>query len=135
VTIDCGSTSDYYYQGGQAGASSVVTSGTNQPAYFQTYRQGDNLVYYLNLPNGDYAVEFAFIEPQFSAAGQRKIDVYLQTVQVFNALDIIANAKAPNTALVVAAATHVPNGLLRIQFVGTTGGAIISGINVYPLAR
>lgn len=135
MRIDSGSSADAFYQGGTAAVSPVVPTGTTLPSYFQSYRTGANLVYYLNLPNGDYTVEFSFIEPLYTAAGQRKMDVYMQTVPVFRGLDIYANAKGQNVALVVAAATHVPNELLRIQFVATQGTVVVSGINVYPLTR
>lgn len=122
ITINAGSVDDHFYKGGSTGA-------TGSPHY----RTGSLFEYLLNLQNGDYVVEFAFVEPQYTSPGSRSFDVYIQNFRRISGFDIIANGGSRSRAVTVKRTVHVSNGLLRLKFQGAD--AVVSGITVSPLTR
>lgn len=127
MSIAAGGNSDRYYKGGSTGAT--------QSASYPNYRTGALFEYLLNLQNGDYVVQFAFVEPQYTSPGSRSFDVYIQNFKRISGYDIVANGGSGSTAVMVQRAVHVSNGLLRIKFADAGSDAIVSGITVSPLTR
>ena len=127
IMIQAGGNNDAFYKGG--------TPGATQSAEYPSYRSGSLFEYLLNLQNGDYVVEFAFVEPQYTAPGLRSFDVYIQNFKRISGFDIVANGGSSVSAVTVQKTVHVSNGLLRLKFQGAGSDAIVSGISVSPLTR
>ncbi len=103
---------------------------------FQDFRYGkDKLVYqFNNLPNGNYRVEFYFIEPWIGiggekyAEGKRVFDVAINGKTVINDLDIWQEAGV-NTVLKKVVSVNITNGKMDIHFPETKAGeALISAV-------
>lgn len=127
ISIAAGGSSDQYYKGGSTGAT--------QSAGYPNHRSGALFEYLLNLQNGDYVVQFAFVEPQFTSPGSRSFDVYIQNFKRISGYDIAAKGGSASNAVTVQRTVHVSNGLLRLKFQDAGSDAVVSGITVSPLPR
>lgn len=111
--------------------------GTTDWKLFQTFRYGkDKLQYEFDVPNGDYLVEFYFIEPWLGigggmkATGMRLFDVAVNGKTVLNDLDIW-NEAGTNSALKKTVKAKAVNGKLIISFPESKAGqAVISAIAI-----
>jgi Malectin domain/Domain of unknown function (DUF4982) len=65
---------DHYANAGTVKSTSATISGTADQAEYQTYRYG-TFTYNIPVVNGTYTVYLKFVEPTFTAAGQRVFSV------------------------------------------------------------
>lgn len=104
-------------------------------AVYQTARAGNFTYAFTNLPTGfAYQVRLHFAELDWSAAGQRAFNVFLNGAQVLTNFDVFAAAGAQNKA-VVRQFTVSPNpaGELVAQFASMADSAEVNGIEVQQL--
>ncbi|MBK5092566.1 MAG: DUF4965 domain-containing protein, partial [Actinobacteria bacterium] len=109
---------------------------TKQKYKFQRQREGTDFSYVVaNLtPYGSYSVEMSFVEHDYSRAGQRVFNGYVQATRVLTGLDIYNRAGA-NSAYQRTFNTFADSkGLLTIGFrssdPGGTGEATVSTIRI-----
>ena len=104
---------------------------------FQPFRYGkDKLEFHFDIEDGEYLVEFFFIEPWLgigggtNAKGMRLFDVTINGKTVINDLDIW-NEVGTNTALKKTVKTNVTGGKMIISFPESKSGqAIVSAIAI-----
>ncbi len=95
------------------------------------WREGSNFSYKIPVANGSYRVTLGFLEPtRNTPVGARVFSVSANGSPVITDLDIVAEAGAAQTAMVRPFDATVSNGILTLNFVGTTGKAIVSNIAV-----
>ena len=107
---------------------------TADQALYQNERTGSNFTYtFTNLSTGFYSVALKFAEIDGLTAGQRAFNVLINNAQMLTNFDIFGDIKLPNTpddqTLV-----DIPtvNNQIVIQFVGVTGDAKVSAIELDP---
>lgn len=109
---------------------------------FQDFRYGkDKLQYEFPLPDGEYLVEFYFIEPWLGigggmdCAGMRLFDIAINNKTVLQNIDIWEEARI-NTALKKIVKAKIAGGKMIISFPQSKAGqAIISAIAVASLKK
>ncbi|HEY5494725.1 MAG TPA: malectin domain-containing carbohydrate-binding protein, partial [Candidatus Anoxymicrobiaceae bacterium] len=114
-----------------------TNSGGKQQYKFQRQREGKNFVYVIaNLtPNTNYSVELSFVEREFSAAGQRVFNVYVQAALKLSRLDIyrMVGKYAAYQATFIGRSNAT--GALGVTFRSDQGGgrdyATVSTVRVY----
>ena len=95
------------------------------------WREGSNFSYKIPVANGSYRVTLGFLEPtRNTPVGARVFSVSANGSTVITDLDIVDQAGAAQTAMVRTFDATVSNGVLTLNFVGTTGKAIVSNIAV-----
>jgi Ca2+-binding RTX toxin-like protein len=118
-----------------AKSTTAAIGNTTDDALYQSYRYGKGFGYDVGLANGDYVVEFQFVEPYFSGAGQRVFDVLLEGQEKISNLDLVAVAGKGNAYLVSKTVT-VSDGLLNVRLDASgpddKDNAILSGLVVRP---
>jgi hypothetical protein len=123
---------DQYFTGGSVWAPG--TPGYN-PAIgtgvWATLRYAPTFSYDIPLPNGIYRVVFDLIEPNKTAAGQRKFAITANG-QATPVLDLFALTGGDNIPYATELLVLVGNGHLKINFVATLGNAVVSGIEIRP---
>ncbi|MHB8894184.1 MAG: malectin domain-containing carbohydrate-binding protein [Candidatus Geothermincolia bacterium] len=74
---------------------------TKQEYKFQRQREGKNFSYAIGklLPSTSYSVELSFVEHDYSSAGKRIFNVYLQGATVLYHVDVFSSAGGKNRAL------------------------------------
>lgn len=123
--ISCGTSADVNFTGGFAFTDTTLSPDPQ----FQSMRYGSSFRYDIPLAPGLYAVSLSFIEPNKTAAGQRRFTVAIAGQQT-PVLDLFALAgRQPYTLRTIAL---VGAGLLAIQFSGVLGNAVVSTIQVAP---
>ncbi|MGY2736819.1 glycoside hydrolase family 2 TIM barrel-domain containing protein [Sphingomonas sp. UYP23] len=136
--------SDAFFVGGQSGttvkpadygkpAQPAVIAGTPDSAIVATYREG---VFHYRLPvaKGRYRVTLTFVEPA-AAPGERVFDVLADDRTALPGLDVAKAAGAPMTAVVRQISVTTKRDVLDLWFKPGKGKAIVSAIEVAPLAR
>ncbi|RMD96954.1 MAG: choice-of-anchor D domain-containing protein, partial [Calditrichaeota bacterium] len=106
--------------------------GTTDDGLYQTMRGGNTTFAYLfDVPaSGNYDVTLYFTEPQFTAAGQRELDVLAEGTVVLDNLDIFAASGGQFQALTETFTVNVTDGQLNLEFVPVTKGALVCAIAV-----
>src|SRR5262249_54139366 len=107
-------------------------SGTDSDDLFNTRRYGD-FSYSLPIRNGDYRVRLLFMDPIHFEAGERLFDVFSEKKLKLNDFDIAA-AGGMNAAVTKTFTTTVNDGRLNLWFDSVRDSAIVSAIEVTPLA-
>jgi hypothetical protein len=79
-----------YTQGGTAGSQSAPVSGTLDPLLYQTYRQGNPLIYQIQVPSGNYQVTLKMADFTSTGSGQNKFNVLAQGQTVLSNVDVYA---------------------------------------------
>ncbi|RYD67660.1 MAG: hypothetical protein EOP58_02550 [Sphingomonadales bacterium] len=111
----------------------VAIAGTDRRDVVASFRSGSAFGYRIPAANGRYRVTLSFIEPK-EAQGARVFDVTANGTVVLKDFDIHAKAGAPLTAVREQFDADVTGGMLDLQFVARRGEAIVSAIEVEPLA-
>jgi hypothetical protein len=106
--------------------------GTPTPALYQSYHSGPWFSYQFAAPNGNYTVTLKFAEVGKTGPGQRVFDVAINGATVLSGFDIFAQAGGAFTAVDRTFTATAPNGLIEIDFTGTTGSAIVNAIKIVP---
>ena len=118
-------------------AISGTEGATKQPYKFRRQRKGTDFSYVIaNLtPFASYSVELSFVEHDFSRAGQRVFNGYIQGVKAINRLDIYLMAGANSAYQRTINTVADSSGRLTVEFrsweAGCTGEATISTIRVF----
>jgi beta-glucanase (GH16 family) len=121
-------------QAAPAGAT-IDTSGVNAPApqaVYQTERYG-NFTYTFSgmTPGVSYNVRLHFAETYWTAVGQRRFNVFVNSTQVLTNFDIIAAAGAQDKATIKEFTTPANgSGQMVIQYATVTDNAKSSGIEI-----
>lgn len=100
---------------------------------YRTYRLGEQLKYHLPVADGQYTLRLHFQEPLLHASiGSRMFDVILQGETVQEDFDILAQAGAPQTAVVADFALLANDGQgIELELLSQTSWqAVLSGIEV-----
>jgi len=129
---------DNYFMGGSVGTTSTMinTSGVTNPApqqVYQSQRIGSSFTYTIpGLTAGaPYTVRLHFAEFTATAARQRQFNVGINATQVMTNYDIFNDVGAANVAVVKEfTATADSSGAITIAFTGTTGSAVVNGIEI-----
>ncbi len=145
VNIDCGSASSYTaangtvwqgdqdFAGGNRYYGGYPVSGTPDPGLYSWARVGyyGDFSYSIPIPNGSYILTLKFAELQYSAAGSRVFNVFVNGVQVLNNFDIVA-AVGSLTAVDKPFPVQVTNGIIEIDVKGVVNLGILNGIQIVP---
>ncbi len=136
--------SDHFFVGGEAGSADTPGGRGRQPVLAQiggtdrrdvvaSFRGGSDFSYRIPAANGRYRVTLSFVEPK-EAIGARVFDVIANGSAALHGVDIHAKAGAPLTAIREQFDAEVTEGTLDLRFVARKGEAIVSAIEVEPLA-
>lgn len=87
--------------------------------------------YAIPLPNSMYTVKLHFIEPFWTAAGNRVMDVVVEGTTVFPRFDIFKEAKGKNVPYSFEVNTTVTDGWLNIQLVAVLLNPLITGVEIF----
>lgn len=103
---------------------------TEDDTLFRSYRYGTSLNYRFDVPfNGDYRVTLYFVEPYWTASGQRRFDIALNGTTVASNVDLYSIV-GHDVAWVPSYNVTVTNGRVDILLSRRTNNAILSGIKV-----
>ncbi len=122
---------DRGFTGGTVATNGTNVAGTTSDALFNTRRYG-NFSYSLAIKSGDYRVRLLLMDPTDST-GQRQFDVFSEKKLVLNDFDIAA-AGGTNAAVTKTFTTTVSDGRLNLWFQNVKDNAIVSAIEVTPIA-
>jgi len=112
-------------------------SATKQQYKFQRHREGSNFSYVIAnlLPSKSYTIELSFVEHEFSSAGKRIFNAYIQSHKVISKLDIFASAGQDTAFQRSFTGKTDSKGLLTVQFRSDLSGcrdyAVISTVRLY----
>lgn len=132
--------SDAFFVGGTTGTTSrparqgavAPVQNTGMPEVLATFREGD-FRYRVPLSDGPYTVTLSFVEPK-AAKGERVFDVLANGAPAVSGLDIAAQAGGPMKALTRTFVAQARGGLLELQFRPSQGSAIVSALEITPVA-
>jgi beta-glucanase (GH16 family) len=114
--------------------TTIDTSGVVSPApqaVYQSERYGNSTYTFTNLTSGvNYKVRLHFAETYWTAVGQRRFNVSINSAQVLTNFDIIAAAGAANKAAIQEFAAAPVGGKITIQYTTVTDNAKCSGIEI-----
>jgi hypothetical protein len=130
---------DTGYNSGTASTNSQMTTGTTDPALYQSNRYTSAaapLIYSFAVQNGAYRVNLLFAEnaTNLQTVGARVFNVKLNNLPVLQNFDIYAAAGA-NAALVESFNTTVTNGTMSIELDRLVQNPKINAIEILPLAN
>jgi beta-galactosidase len=117
---------DHYYSAGTASATSATIAGTTDQAEYQTYRYG-TFTYAIPVVNGTYTLYLKFVEPTFTASGQRVFSVSAEGQTLVSNLDVYQRV-GRNTALQLSFTVTVTDGFLNLGFTPSVNNAIVAAI-------
>jgi fibronectin type 3 domain-containing protein len=123
---------DAGFVGGTASTGAYDVLNTADDALYYTRRFG-NFNYNLALPDGAYKLNLHFADPVHTVAGKRQFDVFAEGRQVLDNFDIAKNGGG-KTAITKAFNVNVTGGELNIRFANVLDNAIVSAIEVLPIA-
>jgi N-acetylneuraminic acid mutarotase len=123
---------DFAFSGGSMGSSSDPVTGTTDEGLFQTHRTGSAFGYAMPVPDGNYEVTVGFVEPVFSASGQRLQTVRIEGMVVDVALDVF-DLVGHDAALTKTYGTTVADGSLDLIVMAGVGQPLICTVEVRSL--
>jgi endoglucanase len=110
----------------------IAVTGTKNAPLFRTerYKMGN---YTFKVPNGSYMVKLYMAETfnGITAAGQRVFDVDINGLKI-SGIDIFAEAKGANSAIVKSVEVEVKNGTLTINFTAKVENAKLDALEIIP---
>lgn len=126
------------HAGGVTFSSTAPIAGTNTQPLYQSSRSWSSpasaAVYTFVVPNGAYSLDLKFAETSATLAGQRVFNVAINAQTVLTNFDIFASAGGANIALDKQYAVAVSSGELEIALTSVIGAAMLSAIEITPLA-
>ncbi len=126
---------DSAFAGGKTFDSPDLIDGTEDDPLFQTERFG-TFSYAFALPDGRYVVDLMFAEVYFTTSGARVFGVQIEEIDRLINFDILAEAGAARTALVVPLTVDLEDGLLNIEFLpGSANNPKLSALRIRPMPR
>lgn len=117
---------------GNANPKKVVT-GTPTPQLYASWRAGKAFSYTLPLPDGRYQVTLHLFEPDGMAPGARLFSVRASGGSGRDGIDPASLAGGDLKAATLTFAARASKGVLRLDFAGQKGEAVVSAIDVTPL--
>ena len=116
--------------GGTLGQMDVV-KGSQDPALYQTYREGDIKVV-RPLANGVYDISLHFAEPEDVEGGERVFDAFIGDERVIEKLDVMASrdGKVDSALTVTVPDVQITEETLDIRFVASVGLPMLNAIVV-----
>jgi len=116
--------------GGAVGQMETV-KGSQDPALYQTYREGD-IEIARAIANGTYDVTFHFAEPEDIERGERVFDAFAEEQRVIDDLDVMLfrDGKTISALTVTAPNVEVDDGELNIRLEASAGAPVLSAIVV-----
>ncbi|MEY2429972.1 MAG: hypothetical protein QOJ40_2857 [Verrucomicrobiota bacterium] len=128
---------DAYFTGGTQAApvtAAIDTSGLSAPApqaVYQAERYGNFTYTFPGLTTGlNYKVRLHFAETYWTAAGQRRFNVFINGTQVLTNFDIIAVTGSQNRATIQEFTATATSGQIAIQYTTVTDNAKSCGIEI-----
>ncbi len=119
--------------GGARSTSTAISSAATVPqAVYRTWRQGKQVKYALNVPDGRYHIRLHFVESQYAAAGRRLFDVAMEGRTLISNFDIYKAAGGRHKAVRKAFSNVLVRGGLQIQLRSSAQQALVCGIEVWP---
>ncbi|WP_347304220.1 glycoside hydrolase family 2 TIM barrel-domain containing protein [Croceibacterium sp. TMG7-5b_MA50] len=118
--------------GGRPAAPPPAVDGTENPALFQSYREG-SFSYRIPLPDGRWAVTVATFEPDPAGGTGRSFAVKANGTVVIDAFAPQQEAGAPRKAVERSFEVESRGGTLDLAFEPRGGEAVVSAIAVRPL--
>lgn len=116
--------------GGAIGQMDVV-KGSQDPALYQTYREG-NIKVARPLANGIYDISLHFAEPEDVEGGERVFDTFIGDERVIGKLDVMASrdGKVDSALTVTVPDVQITDETLDIHFVASAGLPMLNAIVV-----
>ncbi|MET0499748.1 MAG: malectin domain-containing carbohydrate-binding protein [Steroidobacteraceae bacterium] len=130
---------DTGFNTGETSTSSGPIAETEDDALYQSVRwdepTGAELQYSLPAANGSYLVNLYFNESNSKTAyvGARVFNVDIEGVQQFGNVDIYAEARSLNEAVIKTTTVNVTDGKIDIRFRHVAKNPIVSAIEIVPL--
>jgi beta-glucanase (GH16 family) len=108
-----------------------VVKGSQDPALYETYREGD-IEIAQPIANGTYDITFHFAEPEQFGAGERVFSAYAEGVQIVDSIDVMLwrDGKVRSALTVTVPGIVVGDGMLDIRFVARKREPILSALVV-----
>lgn len=121
---------DSGFNGGTTANTPFAVDGTTEDPLYYSNHSGANFTYSHALANGTYQLQLRFAEPTFTAAGQRKFNVFAEGAQILNNFDIVQAAGASKKAVIETFTVTVTDGKIDLRFAGVLGNAMVSAITL-----
>jgi beta-glucanase (GH16 family) len=108
-----------------------VVKGSQDPALYETYREGD-IEIAQPIANGTYDITFHFAEPEQFGAGERVFSAYAEGVQIVDSIDVMLwrDGKVRSALTVTVPGIVVGDGMLDIRFEARKREPILSALVV-----
>lgn len=123
-----------FFTGGTSTNLSVGVANTVDDPLYYSRRIGADFTFNASVANGTYALTLHFMDPSYGVAGKRKMNVIAEGQTVLSGFDVAAEAGGINRALAKTFTVTVTDGSLDIRFVGTLQSAIVSAVELMPVA-
>jgi beta-galactosidase len=117
------------YEGGVAGRTGTIVTGTTSVPLFITYREGLG-AYRFDVPDGEYELELLFAEPAERLAGRRVFEVSVNGAMIAERLDLAARAGRGGAVRLVATVQAVGGKGVRVSFTPIAGKPILNAIHL-----
>lgn len=116
--------------GGYRGTMEVV-KGSQDPALYQTYREGDVEIV-RQIPNGTYDITFHFAEPQEYGPGDRLLSAFVNDQRVLHNLDVMQSRDGKVKSALTVTVPNIPisDGVLKIGFAAAAGVPVLHALVV-----
>lgn len=112
--------------------AAIVSAGDVPQPVYQTSREGETIVYSIDLPSGLYNLRLHFSELVHEESAARLFDIDVNGTTHSEDFDIFDQSDAKDTAAVVDIAEIEVTDTLTITLTASTGLACISGIEITP---
>lgn len=127
----------YFNTGRKSVATGAVTGKLIDDMYLSERwdaSSGDELVYNISVPNGDYEVVLHFSETYVNSANARVFNVLMEGNVVFPNVDIFAESGGGFQVLTRNTIVSVTDGALTIEFTRVTQNPCVSGIEIHAMS-
>ncbi len=120
------------YNGFSAGNTLNDAEKTSDAQLYQTFRRGMSFAYNIPIPVEEmYQVTLHFAEPMSTAVvGSRIFDIKAEGTNIRTDFDVVDEAGGPRMATTISFTVDGKGDFLELEFVGKTGEALVSGVEV-----
>ena len=129
------SSATWGYVGGAAKSTTQSVNNTNDPALYQSYREGEH-AYHFDLLPGEYEVTLHFVDFFSRKTTDRVMDVLIEGQTVLSAYSIVESAGGQDTAVAETFSIDLADGELDIEFLkhGGKKSPQVNAIAIRPAA-
>jgi N-acetylneuraminic acid mutarotase len=124
---------DTGFTGGALSSTSAPIKGTAEQGLFDTAHVGSSFQFSADADSGGYTLTLMFAEPVMTKPGMRIFNVFAQGKQILKNFDLVA-AAGPKTAITRSFRVNVTDNELDLNFQGVANDALVSAIELVPLA-